>query len=248
MPVDRDQRDAVADSLAAFLRGEIGRKVWRTRLDPICTVLRNTTVRDGYLHDFLLEWEWPWLSDPLSKEDWEQLRRHLAFLKTDLEERKFSLPSSLDDDADRPRQIRLARWHVLGLAVPFGLSFVVGWWLFVVALVISFILYQVSMWRHGAAWDKAFSAESSRVLAFYPFASEEEWSAHEGRLEPYRLPGYDPQIHCQRERRTLAARIGNALRMSASFILFATIFGIMIPVASLLMWPLWLVLMSLCKR
>src|ERR1022692_4830041 len=93
MPVDRARRDAAADALASFLRGEMD----RASLEAVFKRLAQTgndegkssSERDAYLEELLASWFF--LGEryrPVTEEMWLAVCRHLAFLKTDLEERR----------------------------------------------------------------------------------------------------------------------------------------------------------------
>src|SRR5262245_46197926 len=87
--VGRGRRDAVADALASFLRGE-------TRRAELGAVLQRSAQpdeRDGqpksdgdaYLDEMLALWTHEARYGPASEEMWEGWCHHLAFLKSDLE-------------------------------------------------------------------------------------------------------------------------------------------------------------------
>jgi hypothetical protein len=256
MSVDRNQRNEIANSLAAFLRGEISRKALRSRLDTewhchsqgiLVVEWQGVEIHDSYVLSSLYWWGLPsLLVEPLSEQDWRQLCRHLAFLTSDLEEREFPSPT-LGHEETCLYQTRLARWHVVVLALAFGLSFLVGWWLLLAAWVISFVLYQVSTHGLYAAEQEELKAKWDVIRAFAPFANEGEWRAHEGLLDRYRLPEYDPTIHGQRDSPTFVGRVLDAAGTALGWLIILFFHGFYY-VLGLLLWPLWLVLWSLCMH
>jgi len=245
MPVSRENREVVANALAAFLRGEMSEDAFRNRLNSIWVGLDQNAVQDDYLSHLcglLLTKTLVDLS-ALSEPAWRQLVRDLAFLKSDLEPTRPASPPA--DDPDFSAQVRMARWHVLGLAVSFGLGLVVGWWLPAVCCVVSFVSYATWEWRQDKARDKERFKQWAKELAFAPFECEEDWLAHKRLLEPSHLPEYDPAIHWRPRTFSLAKKFWGA---GASYLIMA---GLALILAfmyafSVLIWPLSLVLMSLC--
>src|SRR5262245_27611932 len=94
MPVDRVRRDAAANALASLLRGEMGRAALGAELRRLAQSdepeEKSGPDKDTYLEKMLALW---FLDEtgyrPISEEMWVPLCRHLAFLKTDLEERRW---------------------------------------------------------------------------------------------------------------------------------------------------------------
>jgi hypothetical protein len=250
MPVDRVRRDAAADTLASFLRGEMGRVALGAELRRLAqsdeSEEKSRPDKDTYLEEMLASW---FLDEkgyrPISEEMWVALCRHVAFLKTDLEERRWH--DHVHEDEDRPRQILLARWHTLGLLVAFSVAYLTSWWLFAAATLISFLLYQAAMWKHDSLADEERRRHLKQRLEFYPFADRDEWLAHKHQLDLYCLPAYDPtafdeppQVRKWPSFLAIPARI-------ACYLFLAAMFAYMY-LCSVLMWPLWLVMMSLCRR
>src|SRR5258708_405912 len=134
MPVNREQRDAAANVLASFMRGDLDRKDLNTKFEAIESALASTEIKDDH-PEGVLDLANLWMNAVLSKGEWNQLRRELAFLKSDLEERDFDLPKG-DVDPDPP--IPHARWHALILAIAAACSFVLSWWIYAVTCAISF--------------------------------------------------------------------------------------------------------------
>jgi hypothetical protein len=249
MPVDRARRNAAADALESFLRGQIGRDAFGEMLErllPAANARENAeTVHDSYLDNligdrFLFEWY-----GPICEETWLGLCRHLAFLNTDLEEKPFG-PHHHEDE-DRPRQILLARWHTLGLLVALGVSYLVSWWLFASATLLSFLLYQVSMWKHDSLVAEEGRTELQQRFEYYPFADESEWLAHKHHLDQYLLPAYDATAF--RDPRQARKWLGYLLApvRAGCFLIIVAMF-VYVYAFSVVLWPLWLVMMSLCRR
>jgi hypothetical protein len=238
MAVDRRGRDELAGHLAAFLRGEIDRDALRARLDAL-----SAGPEDAYLHG-LLTWGLRHVPERLSEREWGRLRRHLAFLRTDLEERRVDLSFP---DEDRPFQIRLARWHLAGLAAALALWPLAGWWPLATAWVASFALFMLQVHRHDAARDNAWQDEVARRVEFAPFASEEDWLAHAGLLEPFRLPAYEARLHAAPKPRPAVLRIGSAVLTAAAAVLIVGVIGFMYA-CSMPLWPVWLAGMSVMRR
>jgi hypothetical protein len=251
MSVDRARRDAVADALASFLRGE-------TRRDELVAVLRRfvrpdeaggqpQADRDAYLDELLALscLEGKYRPTSLSEEAWEGTCRHLAFLKSDLEERRWHDPGG--DDEDRPRMILLARWHTLGLLVASGVAYLTSWWVFAASTLVSFLLYQAAMRKLDAAADEERRRRQKQRWEFHPFADREEWLAHKHLLDAYHLPAYDPAtFHEPPDARKCPSYLAVPARV-ALYVFVAAMFACMF-IGSVFIWPLWLVMMSLCRR
>ena len=83
MPVDRDARDALADALAAFMKGQIGAREFERRIDALESeddTIEGLAVALWTLCDDITNH-----TICVSQEGWNSLRRILAFLKSDLE-------------------------------------------------------------------------------------------------------------------------------------------------------------------
>jgi hypothetical protein len=226
------------------MRGELDGPALQERIGTIRAAHEETADRDEYVDAFLVRLD-SWIHAAITETRWECLRRDLAFLKSDLERKRVELPNR--DEADRPRQIRLARWHAAGLAAAIGLSVLFGWWVFAVACVASFLLYQIAMWRQDAVHRAADQAELRRLAAIYPFASEEEWLARQVVLEEYRIPAYRESTHGRRPAPGVLVSMVAGTGFLVSVAAFGVVFAFMF-VTSLFMWPLWLLGMSLCGR
>lgn len=241
MPANRESRDAAADALASFMRGELDGDALQMRFEAILSSCQGEATGDDYLDSLLSRWEPPpWKYWAATEEEWNGLRRQIAFLKSDLPERPICFPTPVED---RPYQILLARWHTLGLVVASGFSFHFGWWWFAVASVVSFVLYQIALSRHEGVHEEEQRTEARRLVAFLPFTDEEEWLAHEGLLQNSRLPSFTPH---PRHRTT-----GETIRDKGILVVCGVVTGCMFGymyVFSVFMWPLCLLLMSLCKR
>jgi hypothetical protein len=251
MSVDRARRDAVADSLASFLRGEIRRDeleaVLRRFVRPDEAEGQPQVDRDAYLDELLALscLEGKYRPTSLSEEAWEGTCRHLAFLKSDLEERQWHDPGG--DDEDWPRMILLARWHTLGLLVASGVAYLTSWWVFAASTLVSFLLYQAAMRKFDAAADEERRRRQKQRWESHPFADREEWLAHKHLLDAYRLPAYDPAtFHEPPDARKCHSYLAVPARV-ALYVFVAAMFAYMF-IVSVFIWPLWLVMMSLCRR
>jgi hypothetical protein len=120
-------------------------------------------------------------------EQWELLRRTVAFLKSGLD-----LP-----DTGTPRSRGAAWWKlpvgVMSLALIVVAAYLAvtrsPWWLLLPGAVIGWpwLLVQIIGERRPAADDDA--------TRWAPFASEAQWRAHEPLLEAERIPHYDRAVH-----------------------------------------------------
>jgi hypothetical protein len=247
MPVDRARRDDVAGALASFLRGETGRDEFRAALRG--SVRPHGRRERGPDKDTCLET----LADlwfcgkgghgPIPEECWRDLCRYLAFLKSDLEERPWqgSIPSA---DEDRPRQILLARWHALALLAAAGVAYLTSRWVFFAATPVSFALYMAATPERKPPVDGEQERRRQESWDFFPFADRAEWLAHQHLLDSFRLPAYDPaRFDGPRRGRKwppflkASARVARGGCIAAAFAYVCA--------GSVLIWPVWVVLMSL---
>ena len=85
------------------------------------------------------------------------------------------------------------------------------------------------------------------MTEFYPFADEGDWEAHRRALDGDRIPVYDAEVH---GRPLPASPAGRLLAKVWGRIVVVLVGGMVLfmYLSSLLIWPLWLVAMSLCKR
>src|SRR5262249_44155444 len=128
-----------------------------------------------------------------------------------------------------------------------GLASLTSWWVLVVATLVSFLLYQASLRRHDATAGQKWRRELGRRLAYYPFADRDEWLAHERLLDTYGLPPYEARaFDAPAQERAWPAFLAVPVRAACSLFL-AGMLACMY-VTSVMIWPLWLVLMSLCRR
>ncbi len=254
MPVDRLKRDAAADALAAFMRGEMDKTSVRERL---ISIPGSCTNRDGSregpvdkpLRSLIDDLQLEFSSDlgPYTEKDWERFCRILAFLKSDLEIlQEPSWPTADPNRLVSPADLRMFRqacWHLLGLLAALGFAFLVGWWLLAAAWVVSFVMFSAMMARIDSEEEEEDLREFRRISAFYPFENEDQWLSHAELLEPYRLPPYDPEIHGRAEE-IVHSRWDKALTLLLSAAVLCPMFAIMWA-GSLLIWPLWLAIAAL---
>lgn len=232
--IDRVRRDEVANTLAAFLRGDGDRlQLWET-LRTLLTA--EPGVEDSYLaslREGLFLWPAPH-PEHLREHDWQRLTREVAFLRSDLE-----LPKHVSGWEEVPpelEQARLARWHFLGLAGAVLVGWYVGWWLPAVCTVGSFVWFSVWVSRRCAAHDALRFREMEKLWAFAPFACESDWLAHRHRIEGDRIPAYDPALH-REPRPSRLTWVGQELCVVGIGVVLGGVYA-----ASVLIWPLWIFL------
>jgi len=245
MPVDRAKRDAVAEALASYLRGEKSRdQVGMT----ICHVFPNDNPaskvksgNDAYLEEMQRQWPPPESRMLFSKELWSRWCRHLAFLNTEFATNRCPMPAFNDEDL--PWEILLARWHMLGLLVAGGVAYFTSWWFFAVVVFLSYVLFMASKAKHDAPAEMKRAKDMKRRLEYYPFADEQDWLAHEHLLASYDLPAYDATLFNESLQRKEPSAWKAALMEAAIRVLFL-VFQIM----TITIWPLFIVLMALSRR
>jgi hypothetical protein len=239
MPVDRAGRDALADALSSFLRGESSGVAFAAEVRRLALATKsepsNGSTKDDFLEELLAGYTTCGFNTwPISEKEWNGLKRQLAFLKSDLEMRSWR------EQSDEFELRRFARWHTFGLLVTFGLAYLTSWFVIVAFSVISFLRFQVVMQRSHSNDEE----QRSRWQAFYPFADENEWLAHQHLLDPYDFPPYDPsRFHVQRSK---LFSILFAMSRIGSFVCIVAMFTVL-AIGSILIWPLWLVMMSVCS-
>jgi len=249
MPVDRTRRDEAADALASYLRADID----RAAIDDALRNLAESTTpennaesqEDAYLAEMLSNWLDLEMHMPISEQTWEELCREIAFLKSDLEKREFN--KHRREDKDRPREILLARFHLLGLIAVFGVAYLVSWWILAAGLLLSFVLYQVAMSNHWKQDEAEWLNGLKDELKFYPFANQDEWKAHKYLLDQYRLPPYDPAHFNEPPRQRKWPRFLVIPARTAIYLFVGAVVAYMY-LFSIVLWPVWLILMSLCRR
>jgi hypothetical protein len=245
MTVDRRQRDAVAESLAEYMRGQIGVRDLYARCEKIRELDVASPDGDKYLETFI-NWELN-LSPyrPVTSAQWDLMRRQLAFLCTDRDEthlRRYREPSF--DDIDLPRQIRMARQHLIGLKGIASVAYIGGWWwLFPAATALSFAVCQRQTQCASARHDAECKAVRQEFQACYPFATEADWLDHEILLNRLRIPTYDADLQSRVERRPLRDTVVMALGACAGGAILALCL-VAAFAAEIVIWPLWLLLMS----
>jgi hypothetical protein len=177
--VDVAARRELADLIAAYLRGEIVTERFSTRCNGLLDRTADTDIRKVVLtlqyclEDRMTQPTW------LSQEQWHALLRMIAFLNTEhrLTPRIFPVPAKQKLAAN----VVLLLWVVALVAGPVG-------WLVIGAL----------WWRLRRTMCASQEREVAALAAFVPFRSEADWHEHEGVLESYSLPPYDPVRYCPR--------------------------------------------------
>lgn len=240
MSVDRTGRDELTSVLASYLRGDMDSATVLQHLRSLRTALDGATalaaegdrslesIRD--VMAFGLEMEQYRKVRGMAEWEWQGYRRELAFLCTDFEEEPW--PPFPEEDWDR--LVPFARRQVLFLLLAVGASLVASWWCLVIALVLSFAAFQ---WIAGEK-DRARNAEVKHRNACRPFASLEEWHAHESCLECFKLPQYEASTHALRSS-ILWVRLSTVMQI----LIIAGMVGFIV-VGSLSIWPLWVLLVA----
>ena len=191
--IDRKSRDKLAETMAKFMRGEIKsdefddiRSLEVSNEDKSACIIKETLW--GYYSD------WSDHHVSLSFEAWEQMRRWVAFLKTDykLKTHKFNLNS-------------YSLFIALLFVILFGAGLVFSWhyatWSVLASLWIilgvawSFIRKSVQRKSHHMELeDKKYN----NLCKYSPFLSEEDWHQHEQLITPLLIPKYDTELHKKR--------------------------------------------------
>jgi hypothetical protein len=186
MAIDRINREAVAQALASFLRGELPLNNLLERVEEALLETDPDSADRGLgeLWGDLerLTWSGAWLDRAV----WERLRRSLAYLRSELEPPPAF--SAYSGDLVPPRHVRLARWHLLALLVGTGLAALFGWWLLLAFSFGSWLLFVFATSSHSRR-AQISRAETRR---FAPFDSAEQWQAHQHLLQSFPLPDYNP--------------------------------------------------------
>lgn len=243
MTVSREYRNAAAEALTPFLRGEINYDALRDRFGTILDSTGGELIPDEFVGNLLYAHA-NFSRGPITKKIWTDLRKALAFLKTDLEAPQYREPAQ---ESRYSAEIVQARWHLLGIAIAFCLTLLVGWWIFFAASVLSWIIIQVREWRRDSAFDKALRTERERFWRCFPFLSEEERVVYETALDEMSIPKSYPG----RGPASLSTRIGEVVGavfetvLFVIFVPFIFMFFILIP---LFCWPIYLVVTSLQRR
>jgi len=239
MPVDRARRDAAAAALASFLRGKADRDALRAEFDRLSRAGTDRDTWDNYLEAFLRCWLHFGAILHVTETIWLEMSRHLAFLKTDLEDTRS--PIQLHEEENHLGKILLARWHTLGLLVAFGVAFLTNWWLFAGATLVSFILYQRSEKIIDLPIEEKKKKEIERRQEYHPFHDQEEWMAHKHLVDEYYLPAYEAGAFAQ----PLSVKPPRSKWVAELVNTFAVAFFGLMWLASTLTWPIFLILISL---
>jgi hypothetical protein len=168
---------------------------------------------------------------PASQTDWEECRRTLAFLKSDLESRRIPLPAD-----EEPRFIPFHYLHLAALAAAGLAAWYVGWWVFVAVWIVSGTLGIISLQFHG----RSHEAERVRRYAYYPFVNEQEWLDHERLLETCRLPTFEDW------HRKHPTSFVSRFSVTWFWVLIVGTVALLF-VGSVMMWPLFVVVWLIAK-
>lgn len=181
MPVDRVARDRFASTLAAYMRGVVDNFALDEagfEADTDDSTVRRLGLAVWYCYD-------DGKSHPMSvsSEEWESLRRVIAFLRSDLEVHEPTGPR---------------RWlhskQLVGIATLSSLMLAGRqWWVTSSAawLMLPGLLVGVPL----TLW--AYIAPQEPAPPFYPFANEEQWRSYEHLIEGERLPDYTRETHAR---------------------------------------------------
>lgn len=245
--MDRVRRDEVAEALAAYLRGEMGHRDLVAVCQRIEKEMRPLSDRDSYLWMLLMKVTIEGSLGPsflmveITKIVWEELCRHLAFLKSDLERRAWVVDVEREShDKSSPRMNRFIRWNSLCVLAGCGMAFLTSWWVIPMVLVISLVLSQHPFLN----WITLTREEKRRLKdreTFDPFFGQEDWLAHQHLLDSFGLPEYDSVPF---EMPPNGLKPSRFLGIPVHFFMDAAIFVVMIPlfvISALTVWPLLLI-------
>ena len=244
MPVDRAKRDAMAEALASYLRGEMSHDDIE---DALWLVLGGDQAteddkadRDEYLDPRL--WQWHVFRERcMTHENWMFECRKLAFLKTDYQRDRCPAPAYVDESA--PEDILLARWHMLGLLVIGGVAYFTSWWFFAAATLISMFFFYRARAKYTGPIEEKHAREQKQRTKYYPFMDEQDWLAHEHLLTPFELPAYDATIFKESSQRKEPASWKTAL---TDAVIWTVLLFVHLMTAPL--WPLCIVMAALSRR
>jgi hypothetical protein len=186
---DRIARDEVASTLASYLRGEIDNLEFHQRLHALETVDHTVSdIRFGlwFVYD-------DFVSHPVSvsREGWDQLRRTVAFLRSDL---VFSRVTD-SKASERSKSSRVRGIAVLSAMIVAGfIAWKMTWLGLLLPGLVEGPLVLMDMWRDRR---KPSRDDQPMKATFFPFDCERDWIAHAHLLESDRLPDYDPDLHDQ---------------------------------------------------
>lgn len=182
MSINRFRRDAAADILAAYLRGELDREEARDKLIDLARMQKG--IRDHvidkaswYLDDVFL---------PVDEAKWRHFRRQMVFLKTDLEW-DAPQPYELSPDLESARwEWRQAVGHLIALLLAAVVAYWLSWWILVAAIPLSALIAEATRRSHEFAWEERLRLwEESE-----PFANGADWLAHQHLADEENLPPY----------------------------------------------------------
>lgn len=206
MAVNRALRTQVAENLAAFMRGEItnfecfrrGEALYQAHAGLLAAAPASAPAIDEEkdVDDHALQVA-VMLHLPkdrqsegtisVSRETWEQMRRELAFMETDLE---IVITENSRPAGCCPRVLLLTLLMCGILATALYPVLGLGFWFFAVLWISVFPVGFLAAWlSYCPAGDVAA-----------PFDSVEQWEAHKALTERFALPEYDPAVHCYRKR------------------------------------------------
>jgi hypothetical protein len=238
--IDRERRRRAAEALAAFMRGEITSAEYQSAFDG--DDWEAAREDDRLLLYARSMWWRPHAEEhtvSVSEDVWGRMRRVLALLASDLEEREevsgleltFGWRLTLVAGVVLAGLVALAVWQLgaLGLvALP------------LVALVLLLVLKPLTGKRITPSGRRGGMKMSEWSRKVAPFETEAQWLAHEHLLERFGLPAYDAAIHHRPveevERRTRwGERLLALLSAVGALLLFVVVVGfVMVVTAPLL--------------
>ncbi len=195
MTLDRERRRLAADALATFMRGEVTNLQFHNRISEIIrSAYGNSDIpRDETILQCVLNPDW-WPKDrvehhvSVGQKTWEEMRRALALLESDLEIRY--------EDAGRTREMPWSESLMM-----------IALYLVIVALYVAFCGLNIGLFP--VAWFSPLFCSliaqgtgkqrgtSDLELSSYPFSSDEQWQANRHRLERFQLPNWETEAHDQ---------------------------------------------------
>lgn len=247
MPVNRIQRDATANALAEFMRGEIGRPILLHKLESIGQAAGMLPDGDDLQKDVdLYLQEVLFIRAPracqriVQKDHWEELKRHLVFLKTDM---CLQSQAALHD-----RQIILARcFLVAGMIVGVLSCWLGGSFLLMAWIIVPSVFFLIDP-LHASLCLKLNEITIVDTARFYPFANRRDWLTHQHLLDAFGLPQIQVRAVADSPPKSLLERC-LILAIHIAIVILAVAFTVLFAGVHLfLAWPCWLVTTAFERR
>ena len=243
MPVHRPDRDRLAELLAAHLRGEVS-NLWD---GPAAETL--VTLSKSAEDDFVREIAGALLGLPrmgelpiVPPQTWDDFRRTVAFLKTDLPPASPP-PAPFDEGGAELLDVWTARVHLAVLLAVLAAVPWLGWWPLVGCWAGSWLLaaaVPVVRWNWPRPDDRDFRETLKRWRAYFPFEGEQEWRANEPNLQVLNVPAEPPAAFVGRRRglRDTAAWVVVVALCVVPWLVLLAVVGAALMLA---IWPLLLI-------